>query len=110
MAINQAGSLEAVAKNGRLIGELAPSRGMHGASADRVALGGLAKLPPQSHHNSSQNHSQAKGDTGHHNYVTTKGCCTNTHRGEGWRRSRQHWDERETIMLSMHHIVFCLIF
>lgn len=71
MAVRQAGSLEAMATNGRLIGELASSRGMHGPSADRAALRGLAKLSPNSHHDGSQNYSQAKGDTNHHDHVTT---------------------------------------
>lgn len=91
MAIWHAGSLEAVATYRGLIRELASSRGMHGPSADGAALRGVAKLPPHSHHNSSQNHSQAKGDASHHNHVSTKGRVPDRRSGRGWRRCRQHW-------------------
>ena len=91
MAIWQAGSLEAVATYRGFIRELASSRGMHGPTADRAALRGVAKLPPHSHHNSSQNHSQAKGDASHHDHVSTEGRVPDRCSGRGWRRFKQHW-------------------
>lgn len=94
MAVRPAGSLEAVATDGGFIRELAPSRGMHGASADRAAPRSLAKLPPHSHHNRRQNHSQAERDAEHHHRINSEGRDSNRHRGSGWRWCRHHWGGR----------------
>lgn len=87
MAVRHAGSLEAVATDGCFVGELAPSGGMHGPSADGAALGGVAKLSPHGHHDGRQNHSQAEGDAEHHHHINTQGCDSNRHRRYGWRWS-----------------------
>lgn len=90
MAVRHAGSLEAVATDGRFIRQLAPSGGMHGPSVDGAALRSLAKLSPYGHHNGRKNHSQAEGDAEHHHHIHTEGCDSNRHRGYGWRCSRPY--------------------
>lgn len=94
MAVRHAGSLETVATDGGFVRELAPSGGVHGASADRAALRSLAKPSPQGHHDGRENHSQAERDAKHHRHINAEGCDPGG--GSGGRWSEPHWGRSRT--------------